>query len=334
MGLWDSVNSVGFFYDRIFPYVSHTNLVKHIRHAISIDEKRGKFKQYPFFPRIAKIGRCMQDDGFGKTPCHEKHNGESKSLNSEHSEQSKKSMRSVVSTMSMSFPSWADADEPPPPQDQLWEEILDAPALNEPTEREAYGFFTQPPLVICEDVEELWFPGDHSDVGGGWGPNRDGQNISNVPLRWMIVEAYKAGCLFKDGALSEFNASYPLVNSLRAPLHDKLDLSWIFHRDNGRDNGSRLQSIFWWILELIPLFTYRLDAATDRWSKSMTPNYGRKRVIPLDVRFHWSTVWRIKNMDYNPSNIKHEHKLDQVDVSKPVDCYDELKIILDGNPML
>ena len=45
MGLWDSVNSVGVLWDRIFPYTIRTSNVDHVRHAVSLDERRAKFKQ-------------------------------------------------------------------------------------------------------------------------------------------------------------------------------------------------------------------------------------------------------------------------------------------------
>jgi uncharacterized protein (DUF2235 family) len=43
------------------------------------------------------------------------------------------------------------------------------------------------------DIEQRWFAGDHCDVGGG----HPGGMISNVPLRWMQLEAASAGLHFK-----------------------------------------------------------------------------------------------------------------------------------------
>ncbi|HEV3457520.1 MAG TPA: DUF2235 domain-containing protein [Thermoanaerobaculia bacterium] len=40
-----------------------------------------------------------------------------------------------------------------------------------------------------QSVEQVWFPGVHSDVGGGY--YRDG--LANGPLQWMIAEAMAAG---------------------------------------------------------------------------------------------------------------------------------------------
>ncbi|KAK9370275.1 hypothetical protein V1509DRAFT_617281 [Lipomyces kononenkoae] len=45
LGLWDSINSVGLIRNRIFPLTSRARIVKHLRHAISVDERRSKFKQ-------------------------------------------------------------------------------------------------------------------------------------------------------------------------------------------------------------------------------------------------------------------------------------------------
>lgn len=50
LGLFDTVNSSGMFNDRLFPYTSNTKNVKHLRHAVSIGERRSKFKQNLFLP--------------------------------------------------------------------------------------------------------------------------------------------------------------------------------------------------------------------------------------------------------------------------------------------
>lgn len=322
MGLWDSVNSVGVFYDRIFPYTFHINIVKHIRHAISIDERRGKFKQYPFFPHVAQITRCRQDDHITEGPC-------SKSDKSDRISSNKSVWSSV-------FMPWSRNSIPPSPTNTLWSELLDAPRPNEPTQRNAMGYFTPPPVTICEDVRELWFPGDHSDIGGGHIPNDEGQNVSNIAMRWMLTEAFKAGCLFRDGALTDFDNRYPLSKSLRAPLHDKLNLK---RRSDANMEGIRgskdlFQSCFWWLLELLPIFSYKLSPTTDRWSKSIAPNRGRHRTIPLNVKFHWSVRWRMIHLNYMPVNVTRDHILDGFDETEPVESHDELKRVLEENPVL
>ena len=48
-----------------------------------------------------------------------------------------------------------------------------------------------------QDIEELWFPGCHADLGGGW-PLADGEEsaLSHGPLVWMVREAQRAGLEF------------------------------------------------------------------------------------------------------------------------------------------
>ncbi|WP_136681387.1 DUF2235 domain-containing protein [Neptunomonas sp. XY-337] len=45
------------------------------------------------------------------------------------------------------------------------------------------------------DVEEKWFPGVHSDIGGGYAE----KDLSDVSLRWMMDQAQAQGLEFRDG---------------------------------------------------------------------------------------------------------------------------------------
>ena len=48
-----------------------------------------------------------------------------------------------------------------------------------------------------QDIEELWFPGCHADLGGGWPLAADERYaLSHGPLVWMVKEAEKAGLEF------------------------------------------------------------------------------------------------------------------------------------------
>jgi hypothetical protein len=51
VGVWDTVGSVGFVNNfRSFPYTGHNPEVTHVRHAVSIDERRSTFRQNLMFP--------------------------------------------------------------------------------------------------------------------------------------------------------------------------------------------------------------------------------------------------------------------------------------------
>ncbi len=49
------------------------------------------------------------------------------------------------------------------------------------------------------DVKEKWFPGVHSDVGGGYSDT----DLSDITLEWMLTEAAEAGLVFRDGIFEQ-----------------------------------------------------------------------------------------------------------------------------------
>jgi hypothetical protein len=38
-----------------------------------------------------------------------------------------------------------------------------------------------------QDIEEVWFPGAHGDIGGGWNLPTDEEPLSHGPLVWMVL---------------------------------------------------------------------------------------------------------------------------------------------------
>ncbi|KAF5345958.1 hypothetical protein D9756_010910 [Leucocoprinus leucothites] len=80
-------------------------------------------------------------------------------------------------------------------------------ALDEHRVRFKPNFWGQPKEVkeggLSTDVEEVWFAGCHTDVGGGSVKNYVRPNLSHIPLRWMIRECFKkeTGIIFKSSAI-------------------------------------------------------------------------------------------------------------------------------------
>lgn len=64
------------------------------------------------------------------------------------------------------------------------------------------------------DIQQVWFAGVHSDVGGGYTPDKGGIVAADYPLKWISEEAGKAG-LVLSGHLSS-----RLKLSPTATLHD------------------------------------------------------------------------------------------------------------------
>ena len=59
--------------------------------------------------------------------------------------------------------------------------------------------------VDVQDIEELWFPGCHADLGGGWPPAKGEESpLSHAPLVWMVREAQRAGVEFDPEKMLKF----------------------------------------------------------------------------------------------------------------------------------
>ena len=63
-------------------------------------------------------------------------------------------------------------------------------------------------------VEQVWFPGVHSDVGGGY----DDNSLSDIALGWMIDRARTAGLEFDDGVM-QAHPTHPLPTGT---MHDSM----------------------------------------------------------------------------------------------------------------
>ncbi|KIJ13818.1 hypothetical protein PAXINDRAFT_80411 [Paxillus involutus ATCC 200175] len=67
------------------------------------------------------------------------------------------------------------------------------------------------------DVEEVWFAGVHTDVGGGSVVNGTRNSLARIPLRWMIRQCFKTGTgiLFQRSMFKQIgmdpNSLYPEV---------------------------------------------------------------------------------------------------------------------------
>src|SRR3546814_19097292 len=58
-----------------------------------------------------------------------------------------------------------------------------------------------------QDIEQRWFSGVHSDIGGGYPEKESG--LSKIPLIWMIDEAEKAGLRVTASNLAKFAHGAP-----------------------------------------------------------------------------------------------------------------------------
>ena len=64
-------------------------------------------------------------------------------------------------------------------------------------------------LGFCADLKQVWFPGVHCDVGGGYRET----GLSNGALKWMIDEAVRVGlrCIFSQASLKPYGKRSPRI---------------------------------------------------------------------------------------------------------------------------
>lgn len=124
-----------------------------------------------------------------------------------------------------------------------------------------------------QDLVELWFPGVHCDVGGGY-PDRCGR-LWWHPFVWMVEEADKAGLLFNQAHRSEM-----LANPPNPPWAESINNSLTWK---------------WYLGEIWPKVRY----------KQFLPrlNLGRPRRVRSGARIHQSALERIRDrqLTYDPA---------------------------------
>lgn len=79
------------------------------------------------------------------------------------------------------------------------------------------------PKLSHRDVEQVWFAGDHSDIGGGYPDS----SLHKVSLRWMIASAVEAGLVI-DRKLYEAMGLAAMRDYSSERMHDRLAGSWFW----------------------------------------------------------------------------------------------------------
>lgn len=135
-----------------------------------------------------------------------------------------------------------------------------------------------------QDVLEVWFPGVHCDVGGGYLEKESG--LSKVALAWMVGHAESCGLRLqakaKDAILPTQDTPDYVAPSFKAVQHESLR-GW------------------WWIAEYVPKL-HRVK--NNGWSTRLEIHAGRHRHVPDKSNIHVSIFDRMNQIaDYKPSNL-------------------------------
>jgi len=146
-----------------------------------------------------------------------------------------------------------------------------------------------------QDVQEVWFAGVHTNVGGG--ASDDKSQVAKAPLEWMLAEAKKADLKYDSAKLKAMLAKIPDDPDHTSNLSNSLTFWWWiieffpkWRKMYIDENEALLTKIWSWLDVYIPLGELR----------DMT-NGGAK---PEDkILVHESVKTRMENTDYKPSNL-------------------------------
>jgi uncharacterized protein (DUF2235 family) len=138
--------------------------------------------------------------------------------------------------------------------------------------------------TLPPDIEQVWFPGVHCDVGGGYPENESG--LSAIALKWMIGKAEAAGLFLdqnmKATVLPQQSTPDYIAPNAGGPTHESL-------------------SGLWWIVEYLPK-SYKDPAANfaTRWMI----HAGRPRHVNDYANIHVSVFERMRLVPtYQPKNL-------------------------------
>lgn len=68
------------------------------------------------------------------------------------------------------------------------------------------------------DMQQVWFCGAHSNVGGSYKPGADGRVLSDIPLAWMVNEAVRTGLTIEPHLGRQIHGS-PLASVHKSRRH-------------------------------------------------------------------------------------------------------------------
>jgi uncharacterized protein (DUF2235 family) len=150
----------------------------------------------------------------------------------------------------------------------------------------------------AQDVLQVWFPGVHADIGGGY-TGDDHPGLGAISLAWMVREAEATGIAVDDheqrrlgwrkhlaappGKLSVQAVTTEFINE---PMHDEVAA----HRH-------------WQLAEALPI--PRWVATTDgEWERSWRPHKRQARFVPPYTKIHESVRLRMeRDASYRPENL-------------------------------
>lgn len=195
-----------------------------------------------------------------------------------------------------------------------------------------------------ENIKEVWFPGNHGDIGGGWSKDKtagatadvedDYFQMSDIALKWMIDEVDDVEQIQDENHRFAWEPSRKASFLDRFQRHKKEMKVAKMHdtmtRNGGQPTTSWWKVLFWNWMEWMP-FIKRWEFVEDsarkggwKWDYIMFPlNGGGRRDIPNTALFHHAVINRMRDdPKYLPNN--HMWVRNSRDFSQPVKSNDDV----------
>lgn len=333
LGLFDTVNSIPQFEMNrnkfLYPYSTKTT-AKTIRHAVSIDEHRAKFRQdllANFNPISARAARSRLYSGQAR---HIQSTSRQDNFFDEGSATQYLSTTGKVTSQLSLFP-----------QTRFYRPAL-RPHRQSTNEQEPSWQELMLEASSCKDyrdngqsIEEVWFPGCHADIGGGLRyTKKEDWALSHVPLVWMVTEAQRAGLHFDPEKLKQFWCFDESIDGNTQQFSGSGTVSEEKYQNKGNSGKTDQRSEFeyalwkastsgeihdflryhhgakwpvvlsWKMVEYLPLRRMLLQKDQSWRVIRWPPPLGEKRDIPENATIHVSALRRLKaDSNYRPKNL-------------------------------
>ncbi|KAI0658453.1 hypothetical protein C8Q70DRAFT_917453 [Cubamyces menziesii] len=276
IGVWDTVSSVGII-PHTLPFTSSNTAIRVFRHALSLDERRARFRANLYHhPSDADAARGTQPGDMPKSDTeYATRVGIRQPHDNSNSSKDKKPGEGHKRTES----EWQR-------QRQLERQFSE----------------NDPDSDVKTDVLEVWFAGCHCDVGGGSVADDTPHTLARIPLRWMIRECFKTntGIRFHAELLKRIGldpaALHPVVLDRPPPVQPQPEVHLTSvappvphtteEEHEVRDALSPLYdqlalAPYWWVLEFVPIRHRLQGPPPERKERNeVTMNLGHGRVVP------------------------------------------------------
>lgn len=304
-----------------FPYTAKMS-ADVIRHAVAIDERRAKFRQDLVSQAPPKQAKHRHFDDYMQWLHLDALKNKVEGENEKQNPQRPEAQRNDSSQARFRPQKTQHHRHARPGSPDGMRNSVDYPIS--PRQTDGYHQGQSHKQESGQDISEVWFAGEHADIGGGWWLLDDEiRPASDLPLIWMLREAQRAGMPLDeakmaraqyhagemgiamdetyrlDGKVDDSDGTFSMSDieylATQTRLHDSLTFS----------GGLPWTAVMaWLVMEHLPF--RRMDLQPDgTWKPISWPlPRGETRDMPDDAQVHSSVIQRMKaDSNYRPGNL-------------------------------